>query len=311
MSLFSNIFAQVLVLFILMSIGFLSCKLGATKDTQAFLSSFVLKITLPCLILHSFRRPFSRELMGEAAIAFGLSIIAYGICILIAFVYTHLFRIRGPERGVHRYALIVPNAGFIGYPVVETIMGSFFLFHAVFYNMINVLLAFSVAAWLIAKEGSRAMRFSWRFFLSPPFIATIAGFFMFLFSIPLPVPIERSIGMLAGMTTPLSMAVIGISIAWADKKKMFGRWKVYVTVFIKLLLIPALIAFVFYMMGIRGPLLMIAVIIIGMPAGSTTSILASVYNVAEEEAGSIVILSTVLSAVTIPLTVIVLQYICR
>ena len=79
---------------------------------------------------------------------------------------------------------------------------------------------------------------------------------------------------------------------------MFGR----------LLFVPALAGLACYMTGVRGPLLMLAVIITAMPAGSSTSILASIYDVAVEEAGSIVALSTILSAVTIPFAVIAIYY---
>ena len=300
---------QILVLVILMTVGFLSFKLGiTTKEAAAFFSSVTLKIALPCMLINIFNRPFDRELLAEAAIAVSASII-YTVCaLLFAWFYPYMFGIKGPERGVHRYALVISNSGFIGYPVVEAIMGPFYLFHAAIYNVPNIIVAFSIAAWLIAKEGGKTINFSWRFIVNPPLVTTIIGFVMFMSSFSLPGPLEQSTKLIGSMVTPLSMMVIGISIAQADIKALLGSWRIYLTVFARLLFIPALVGLVCFLIGIRGHILMLLVIIVAMPAGSTTSILASIYDVATEEAGSIVGLSTILSAVTIPLTVIAVYH---
>ena len=300
---------QVLVLFFLMAMGFLSFKLKiTTKEASAYFSSFILKISLPCLIFHSFLRPFSRELLGEAATTLGVAFAVYGFLLLFSFIYPYLLRIKGPERGVHRYALVISNSGFFGYPVTEAILGPFYLFHASIFNVPSNILAFSICAWLVAKEGGKAPAFSWKFFITPATVSTIAGFFMFLFSISLPGPLDQSINLAGSLTTPLSMAVIGITIAQADVKQILGRWRVYVTVLVRLLVVPAMTFLVCYLVGIRGSLLMLSVVITAMPAGSSTSILASVYNVAVEEASSIVVLSVILSAVTIPLAAIAVHH---
>jgi len=305
----TQVTGQVLVLFILISMGFVSYKLKiTTKEAAAYFSSFVMKIPLPCMMISSFFRPFSRELLGEAAVTLGIAFAIYAFALLLALVYPYIFRIKGPERGVHRYAIFISNSGLIGFPVIEAVLGSPFIFHASMFSIPANILAFSVGLWLVAKEGKKAPAFSWKIFVTPLFIATIAGFFMFLFSIRLPWPLEQSIRSAGSATTPLAMAVIGISIAQADLKQLFGRWRIYVTVLLRLIVIPALVGFICYLAGVRGPLLTLPVILTAMPAGSTTSIFASVYDVAIEEAGSIVALSVVLCAFTIPLVVIAAHY---
>ena len=306
----TQVLGQVLVLFILMALGFLSFKLNVTpKEATAYFSSFGMKVALPCLILSSFFRPFSRELLGEAGVALGVGFFVYGFGFLLAWVYPHILRMRGAGRGVHRYALIVSNSGFIGFPVIEAVLGPFYLFHVAIFNVPMGLLAFSFGIWLIAKEEGKAPPLSWKFFVNPPVVATLAGFALFLFSITLPGPLEQSIRLIGGTTTPLFMVIIGISIAQADIKRMFGRWQVYSTVFIRLFVIPVLIFVFCYLAGIRGNLLILPVLLAAMPAASTTSVIAALYDVAVEEANSIVILSTVLSAVTIPLAVLLLHYV--
>ena len=305
----TQVSGQVLVLFILIALGFASYKLKiTTKEAAVYFSSFAMKITLPCMILVSFFRPFSRELLGEAISTLGISTVVYVISLSFALAYPHILRITGPERGVHRYALFNPNSGLIGFPVIEAVLGPSFIFHASMFNIPANIVAFSIGVWIVAKEGKKAPALSWKIFISPLFIVTIVGFVMFSFSLRLPWPIEQSMRAAGSITSPLSMVVIGISIAQADLKQVFGRWRIYVTVIIRLLVIPALVGISCYMAGVRGALLTLPVILTAMPAGSTTSIFATVYDVAVEEAGSIVALSTMLSAFTIPLVVIAVHY---
>jgi len=308
----TQVISQVLVLFILIAVGFFSAKLRiTTKEAAGYFSSFCIKITLPCLILSSFFRPFDRELLQGAAVVLLVSSVIYISAILFALVYPYLLRIKGPERGVHRYALIVPNSAFMGFPVVEAVLGPLYLFHVSLFNVPMSLAAFSFGIWLVAKEGGKTggkpPSLSWRSLVNPLIVATVVGFAMFVFSISVPVPLEQSIRFLGGITIPLFMVIVGITIAEADIKRLFGRWRVYVTVVVRLLAAPALTGFLCYLAGLRGALLILPILLTAMPAASTTSAIAAMYDVAVEEASAIVILSTILCVITIPLTVILIQ----
>ena len=301
-----NAVSPVLVLFFLMLTGFLTAKVKLCNSEMArHFSTLVIYISLPALLFSSFLRPFSWELLREGGLAFGLTIIVYGLAFLISIIYPRILGIKSPERGVHRYALIISNCGFMGYPMVEAILGPAYLFHAVIFNIPFNFLAFSLCAWLISKEGSYSMKIDWKVFLNPNVIATCLGLFFFIFSLGVPDPIYRSLRMVGDITSPLSMIVIGINLAQANIRQVFGRWQVYVTVAMRLLILPVLISTLFYLFGLRGPLLIMAALITAMPAGSSTSILASLYRTAEEEASSLVFLSTSLCMVTIPLIIFI------
>jgi len=305
----TQVLSQVLVIFILMALGFLCYRLKiVTKEAISYFSAFGMKVALPCLIIGSFLRPFTRELLGEAGIALLAAFGVYGFAFLLAWGYPYLLRMKGAERGVHRYSVVVSNSGFMGFPVIEAVLGSFYLFHVAIFNVPLGLLAFSVGVWLIAKEGGKAPVISWKFFVNPPVVATLIGFTLFLFSIPLPDPLEQGIRLVGGMTTPLFMIIIGISIAKAELKHIFGRWRIYVTAFMRLFFVPVLTAVFCYLIGIRGNLLVLSVLLTAMPVASTTTVIAAMYDVAVEEASSIVVFSTILSAATIPLTLIALHH---
>ena len=296
-----NTASQVLVLFFLMFTGFICAKIKLTGPEMArHFSSFIINITLPAMLFVSFQRPFSQELLREGGTAFFLSALVYGFSFLTAFVYPRILRMKGPERGVHRYALIISNSGFIGYPMVEAVLGPSYLFHAVIFNIPYSLLAFSICAWLISKEGQSSLRLTWKTFFNPNVIATSLGLGCFIFSLRLPEPLFRALKMTGDMTSPLSMILIGTTLAQANIRQVFGRWQVYVSTAMRLLILPVAVGLIFYLLGIRGPLFVMGVLITAMPAGSSTSILASLYQTAAEEASSLVFLSTLFCIITVP-----------
>jgi predicted permease len=161
----------------------------------------------------------------------------------------------------------------------------------------------------VAKEGKRALTVSWKTFLNPGIITTILGFILFYFSVTLPDPLYRSIKLAGDITSPLAMMVIGITLAQTRVAQILGRWRIYITCLLRLICLPALVGFICHITGIRGPLMILLVILTAMPAGSTTFIMASVYDVATEEASSLVFLSTLLCMITVPLIVFALNFI--
>lgn len=301
------IISQVAVLFILIIVGYVCAKVKiAGPQMVGVVAPIIMNITLPCMLLVSFQRPFSRELLGEAGLALAGSAVMYGIAAIIAFAYPRLLKIKGPTRGVHRYAILFSNCGFIGYPMVEAILGPEYLFHASFFNIFFSFFAYSIGAWLVAKEGEQGIKMSWKTFVNPCVIATVSGFLLFLFSIKLPAPLYKSAKLAGDCTSALSMLVIGVTLAQVNARQVWGNWRIYVTVFIRLLFLPCITGLCCWLLGIHGNLLLLAVIISAMPSATTTSIIASLYKTAEGEGSALVFISTLFSMATVPVIVLAL-----
>ena len=301
------ILIQVLILFIMIIIGFIASKAKIAGQKAAdVIAPVIIKISLPCLLIATFQQPFSKELLGEAGIAMCASLVMYGIAVPLAFVYPALLGIKGPERGVHRYAILFSNCGFLGYPVIAAILGERYIFHTIIFNIGFNFFAYSLGAWVIAKEGPEKAPLDWKTFINPCVIATITGFLLFLFSVKLPEPLYKSLKLTGDMTTPLSMLVIGINLAQVNPGQIWGKWRVYVTVCVRLFLLPLVTGLCCALAGIKGTLLALAIIIAAMPAATTTSILSSLHKAAPGEGSTLVFISTLCSMATIPLLVLIL-----
>jgi predicted permease len=299
-----NVAEQVLVLFLLIVIGYAARKIKAIDDAAVgHFTSFVLNLSLPALILASFQQPFSRALLGEAGIVLALSFGVYAASFAVAAVYPSIIRVGRKERGVHRYGIIFSNVGFMGFPVVEAVLGRDALFHLAIFNIPFNLLAFSIGAWLISREGERPLTMSWRTFINPSVVAAIIGFLCFLFSFRYPQPLFRVLKMTGDITSPLSMIVIGAILARMDPRRVVGRWRNYATTIVRLILMPAGLFFALRVLGFRGTLLVLPTLIAAMPIAANTTILADFYGGDTESASALVFISTLLCVVTIPAVV--------
>ncbi len=103
------------------------------------------------------------------------------------------------------------------------------------------------------------------------------------------------------------MFVIGAILADADIKTMFSKDVLYFT-FWRLLGLPLLVWGILMPFHMDKLLVSICVIMSGMPAGSTTSILADQYGGDSMFASQMTFVSTLLSIVTIPLLGLLLNY---
>jgi len=124
--------------------------------------------------------------------------------------------------------------------------------------------------------------------------------------IQLPSFLKVSIQSLSNCTMALSMIVIGGILAEIKIRDVINRLTLYYS-FIRLILIPLLVLFSCAIVNLPPLVTAVATVLAGMPAGSTTAILAEKYDGDSNLAVEIVFLSTALSLFTIPLLCLVIN----
>ena len=132
-------------------------------------------------------------------------------------------------------------------------------------------------------------------------IACIITIVVYFFQIPVPAFVKSTTTHLSNLTAPLSMMVIGASLATIDLKKLFTDGKLLLFAAIKLLIIP-----IAGMLVIRGfvkneVICGVCMVMLATPVGSMTAMLAQQYDGDYEMASRGVALTTILSVVTMPI----------
>ena len=96
------------------------------------------------------------------------------------------------------------------------------------------------------KRGNMAQKNrNWKLLINTGTVSVIVGFILFVFSVPIPYALEGTMDLLASITTPLSMLIIGGLLANSETKQIFSNWRVYVISFARLIIIPIII-YVYY-----------------------------------------------------------------
>lgn len=298
---FMMILQQMLMLLLMMVIGYVMEKKQLLGNGSAgVMSKIVLNVTLPAQIITSFAIEGADISGGAVAGTLGLSVMAYALYFVLAFLFVRLLRIPKEQRGTYEYMLIFGNVGFMGFPLVTAIWGANMLVYAVLYNIVFNILVFSFGIQLIAGGGD----FDWRRLINIPLASSVLALLLFFAHIELPSVINSALNTLGGATTPLAMLILGATIAGMPLKELFEEKKVYVFVAAKLLLLPVLVWLMLSPMPTAADVVVpILVVLTGMPVATNATMLSVEYGGDVKLVSQGIFFTTVLSVVSVPLLV--------
>jgi malate permease and related proteins len=293
-----------IMLFILMAVGIVVKKVGiiTTQNRKSF-SNLLINVILPCNIVNSFLSgvEISSELFKNCLLAVVLSAV---IQIFVTLANKLLFKgVREERKSVMSYGMICSNSSFIGLPVAESLYGSMGVLYTSLFQ-IPVRFTMWTAGLALFTDVDRKSAFK-KLAKHPCIIAIFVGFILMMLPISLPEVMLNTISSISKCTTPISMFVIGAILADADIKTMFSKDVLYFT-FLRLVGLPLFIWLVLKPFHLNSLLVSVCVIMSGMPAGSTTSILADQYGGDSMFASQMTFVSTLLSIVTIPILGLIL-----
>lgn len=132
-------------------------------------------------------------------------------------------------------------------------------------------------------------------------IACITAMLLYFLQTPVPSFLQAFITNLGNLTAPLSMMIIGASLAQMPLKELFLDKKLLLFSLVKLLLLPAVWMIMVNRVAEREILRGVCLVMMATPAGSMTAMLAQQYGGDYETASRGVALTTVLSVITMPL----------
>lgn len=302
-----NVFIQVAVMFLIMSIGILCYKKKMiSENTGAELSKFLLMIVNPCVILHAFQIEYKPELANGLVISVLLAIISNTLGVVVA---TLLIR-KNPERKeyiVERFAIVFSNCGFMGIPLIQAVVGDIGVFYASTY--VAVFNFFTWTYGVSIMKGKMSVKDILKVLTSAPIISIVVGIAIFLFSIKLPVIVAKPIEFISSLNTPLAMIVTGIYLARTNIKSALKNIRIFVISAIRLIVVPAIMLIVFAFIGAENEiftsLLVANMIATACPTASSTLMMSRMFERNAEYASMIITVSTLFSILTIPVVMMV------
>ncbi len=295
-----EVMSSVLILFIMIVIGYTVRKLDiVSEEFSHSLSRYITSVALPAFIIINMRFEFDTTVLKNSMILIVMSFIIYAALILFSYAYTKLTGIEGEKKSIHQFALVFSNVGFMGYPVLNAFLGKEGMFYGAIFNLSFQIIVWTFGVYLFTR--GRDYKFELKNVFNPAFSAIIIGYAMFLFSIELPEFLYKIISILGSPTSSLSMIAIGMMFSEAKIMSVFKDKSIITTSLIRVLFIPFITFLVLSVFGFRSYLLEVPVIIVAMPVAANSAIIASAYNGDYLNMSKMVVASTLISVLTIPL----------
>lgn len=307
MTLALTAFHQIIIMFFIIIIGVIIYKVRLVdKETNRKLADLVLMLVNPIVIFISYQRKFEATLLTGLLISLVLAFFTHILGIIVSNI---VLRKKNHEAdiAIERFAVIYSNCGFIGIPLVNGIFGSEGVFYITAYMTI-----FNLVSWthgMITISGRSDVKSVVKAILSPSVIATVSGFLFFICKIMLPDILNQTLTYLGNMNTPLAMLVAGVTIAQTDFKQVLSKFRIYYISFFKLLFMPIVVLLIFNLFDIPRIVLLTSVLAATCPTAASINLFALKFDKNYLYASELFGVTTILSLVTIPLVMIIANYI--
>ena len=303
MDAFLSVILEVAVILILIVIGYFTVKKGMfTKESLGSITSFLLYIVTPCLIVSSFLSAESGKLDGWTLL---LAAVLPALSIVISIALSYLFFRKEPSgrRRVLRFSMIFCNVGFMGVPLVEGIVGSEGVLYGSFFIAV-----FNIFCWTYGyvMMGGGKVRLK-ALLLNPGVIGIVIGLPLYLLDVPVPALFVEPVELISALNTPLAMIVVGGYIAQVKLRAFVSDLAVYKMAVLRLVVAPLLYLALVWLLRPDETLLMSTVIQAATPVAANCVLFAVQYDSDAELASKSVAVSTALSVVTIPLLTVLVQ----
>ena len=299
--LISILLRQIAIMALLIAVGlYLSRKGFLTAQGSRDLGAILLRIIIPCVIVKSYITQYSRERLLELALSAGLALAGFALAMGIAYLAY------GRRRRIENFAAAFCNAGFIGIPLIQAVIGE----EGVFYVAASIALlnlfqwTYGVFIMTDRRDAISARTIA----KNPVVIAIVVGVVLFVSRIPVPGIVTSTLGYIAGMNTPVAMLLMGTYMAKLSWRQLLLDQRAYGCVLLRLVVIPAAILLVFWVLPVQNEnVALAAYLAAATPVGANICVFAQQYECDYQFSVVTVCLSTVLSILTVPAMVSLAQ----
>lgn len=291
---------QIIMLFIITGIGWYLQRVKVlTDDVIKGINAVVMKAAWPCMILMTTQKQCTDEtLRGFILVACVTTAI-----LLVACVGVYMFCAKGREgREAPVFAVlsVMPNAGFVGMPIIQAVYGDEgVLYLAAFLVGFNLVL-WTVGVFLFAGVSVRSLKC----IINPGFIASVVGTALFVLRIALPKPLLSTVTQMGSLTTPLPMLLLGarlVKVKW----RQIANLRLWISMAVKLLAMPLLTMVIMRLVGASETLTGITVLAMAMPSAAAAQMFAEKHENNVEVSVQGVSVSMLLCIITIPLILLI------
>jgi len=292
MELILTVLQIVAPVFLLAAIGFAWVKVGWQYEIE-FVTRLAMTISVPALIFVALMKAdISADTLSSLFLS---SIIAYIALTIIFWIIAKLAKL---DMATFWAPLIFGNTGNLGLPLAMFAFGEVGLGYAVVVFAVMAVGSFSIGVWMVSGGGSVT-----KIFKEPMVWATLAGALFLIQGWETPQWATNTLELMGQMAIPLMLITLGVALARL-KVKTISR--AVILSIIKLIVCVCTAWIIGSYFGLNDIAFAVLVVQIATPVAVTSYLLAQKYGADANEVAGLVIASTVLSVVALPVLLAVL-----
>lgn len=273
--------------FLLAAVGFAWVKLGF-EYRVAFVTRLAMTLSVPCLIFVALMKTqVDPSALADLSMA---SFVAYFAVGIASFVVVALFRL---DRQTYLAPLIFGNTGNLGLPLALFAFGQTGLEYAVVVFAVMAILSFTIGIWMVAGAGSFT-----RVLKEPLVAATLLGALFLWQGWQTPVFLTNTLELVGQMAIPIMLITLGVAVARLEIRRV----GLAVVLAILKVVICAGAAYLASRWFALPPIAAAVLIVqVATPVAVTSYMLAEKYGADAQTVAGLVVVSTLLSVITLPL----------
>lgn len=317
---------QMVIIFLLIGIGMILYRRKMlSEEGSKQISGLIINVTNPALLICSALDDGPKASLRDLGIALAAYAVIFAVLIAVGFLLPYVLRVPKNLHYAYQMLTVFGNVGFIGIPLASAVLGSESLIFVSIFNLLFNLLIYTFGVSLLQRAaaeqtgestllpdaqpdgGSTASTGhsssgSLKKLVNAGTISAAVTILFYLGSFHVPVIISSTLTYAGRATTLLSMLVLGVSVAQMAPKDIFSHPKLYAFTLLRQVLVPIGCVLLMRMFIDNKLILNTMLLMVAVPAANMPLMLAKQMDMDTESISQGIILTTVLSLVTVPLT---------
>ena len=314
---FTQLLNIIVTLFLLMVCGYICRRLKIIDGVSSKnLSRLIISVGQPMMIIAALNN--AEYSADNLKLALHTTIISFAMHILMG---TAAFLICRRMKGVNRsklmeFGLVFTNCGFIGFPILDSILGEQYgagmgSFMGAFY-----VIAFHIFLWtwgiVILSRGRDDIKLTVKkAFLNYGTVPCAIGVALYFLKPVFTVPqaMGSFFSYLGNLCTPISVLITGALLATLSMRALLTCKRIYVMSALKLLVFPMIACLLAKLVGLPDLYITLCTVMAGLPCAATITMLAELHDIEPAFASQEVGMTSLLTTATLPLVLLFAEWV--
>ena len=296
---------QLINMFVFIIIGFFMRKKKLGGDgVGTVLSTLLVNIFMPALVFSTFSENFRLKDISENIVFLWFGIGVLFVTFFVAKFLSKIFAKNNLQRDIYMYSFMIPNIGYMGYPIIEAVFGTQALLKMLIFVIPYNITIYTYGMYILNPNR----QFSLKKVFNPNIIALLLGIISGITEIQLPDVAKSVISSAKACMSPSAMILTGFVLAATPIKPLLKDFKLYIAAIIRGIIIPGLTLLVFVLFKVSAVYIVITCATLAMPMGLNSVVFPEAYGGDGLTGAKTSFISNLLSIITIPFIFLLLGY---